>query len=97
MKACMVLFDSELNEEVFMLMKLAKIVNFTLFKGLHGSGKQGKKEGSVTWPGANEIMLMLVNDEELDIFKKVVKEFKENKGGHTGLLFFNWELSEFII
>ena len=48
MKALMLIFDSELAEEVFTLMKLAEIVHYTYFKGLHGSGNQGKKEGNIT-------------------------------------------------
>ena len=97
MKALMLIFDSELAEEVFTLMKLAEIVHYTYFKGLHGSGNQGKKEGSITWPGNNELLLMLVKETDLERFKVVVKEFKKNKGVPTGLLFFHWPLTEMII
>jgi hypothetical protein len=97
MKALMVLFDSELKEELFMLMNLSEIVNYSHFLGLHGSGNQGKKQGSVTWPGTNEIILIIANDEELDRFKSNVQDYKKNKNEPTGLLFFHWELTEVIV
>jgi hypothetical protein len=97
MQAIMMLFDSELSDEVFMLMKLSETINYTYFKGLHGSGNQGKKEGSIMWPGTNELVLLLVNEEQLSTIKQRVKEYKESKDGPVGLILFNWNLNEVII
>jgi|GEM_PF-3739852 len=97
MQALMLLFDSDLSPEIFMLMKLTEISNYTHFKGLHGSGNQGKKEGSITWPGNNELMMLLLNEQEIVRLKSAIQEFKKNKNGPTGLLLFYWPLSEVII
>ena len=97
MKAIIVLFDSELKEEIFMLMKLSDIKDYTHFLGLHGSGKQGMKRDTVTWPGSNEMIMLVLNEEKLNLFKEVVTDYKKNNKTATGLLFFYWELTEFIV
>lgn len=97
MMGVMALFDSELREELFLLMKMGGVINYTHFKGLHGSGNQGRKEGSVTWPGTNEIIMMLMQQNEWENFKDLVKEYKINKGTKTGLLVFQWPLDEVVI
>ncbi|MBL6989732.1 MAG: hypothetical protein ISR65_08135 [Bacteriovoracaceae bacterium] len=97
MFVCMALFDSELVDEIFLLMDFAKLVNYTHFKALHGSGKQGKKQGSITWPGTNELIMLIVNDEQLTKFKEVVREYKQNKTDNKALILFYWPLTEVII
>lgn len=49
MNALMALYDSELRDEVFTLMELAKIKSYTQFVGLHGSSEHGKRRAP--WPG----------------------------------------------
>ena len=94
MYALMALFDSELREEIFTLMELAQIKNYTQFVGLHGSSDSGKKEGSVAWPGANEIVLLIVNDEQKIRFNQVVTQYKQERPTRPGLLLFDWHLNE---
>ena len=96
MNAVMALFDSELAEEIFLLMKFFEIENYTRFKELHGSGKQGKKEGSITWPGTNEVIMMIMSDDELERFKQVAEDYKVNKGKNPGFIFFFWPLGGVI-
>jgi len=97
MKAAMILFDSELREEVFMLMKISEIVNYTLMPNLFGSGNQGKKEGSVAWPGKNEILMLVISESEFAAIKNNLMLFKKEKTGAEGILFFAWELSEVVL
>jgi hypothetical protein len=92
----MALFDSELQEEIFMLAKLAGVVHYTHFHNLFGSGKQGRKEGSVTWPGTNEILMMIMTEEQWENLKEVVKRYKEDKEGESALLLFQWKLNEVV-
>ena len=97
MKAAMVLFDSELREEIFMLMKLVEIAHYTLLPDLFGSGNQGKKEGSLAWPGNNEIMLLVVSPEQYEKMKSEIRLYKESRETKQGLLLLSWTLDEVIV
>jgi hypothetical protein len=93
----MALFDSDLVDEIFLLMKLAKVENYTLFKALHGSGKQGKKEGTVAWPGTNELIMLIMDKEKLEELKKISIEYKKDKNMEAGYILTYWPLNEVII
>jgi hypothetical protein len=96
MNAVMILFDSALREEVFILMKLAEVINYTLFHGLHGSGNQGKKEGTIAWPGTNEILLVLADKDGYVRLKETISRYKKEKGEEQ-LLLFQWDINEVIV
>ncbi len=96
MYVVMALFDSELRDEIFMLMELNQIKNYTHFTGLHGSSAHGKKEGTVAWPGANEIMLLLLNDEDKERFSMALKKYKAERQPSPGLLMFSWPVTEMV-
>lgn len=97
MKAAMILFDSELREEIFMLMKLVEIAHYTLLPNLFGSGNQGKKEGSIAWPGNNEIMLLVVSPDQYENVKKEIHRYKASRASKEGLLLLSWSLDEVIV
>lgn len=90
----MVLFDSELRKEVFLLMELVKLKQYTHFIGLHGSTETGKKENSATWPGSNEILLILMPKAKFEDFKNEVERFKKERTPPPGILLFSWNLTE---
>lgn len=97
MKAAMILFDSELREEIFMLMKLVEIAHYTLLPNLFGSGNQGKKEGSIAWPGNNEIMLLVVSLDQYENVKQEIHRYKAGRASKEGLLLLSWSLDEVIV
>ncbi len=92
----MTLFDSDLRDELFVLLDLAGIKNYTHFVGLRGSSPIGKKEGSVAWPGTNEILLLILNESEIQKFKDIIVDFKKRREQNPGLLTFNWELKDLM-
>lgn len=94
MYAMMALYDSDLKDEIFTLMELAEVKNYTQFTNLHGSSQQGKKEGSVSWPGANEILLLVVSDEERTRLMKIISDYKNERESKPPLLVFDWNLAE---
>ena len=96
MYAVMALYDSDLKTEVFTLLELAQVKNYTQFTNLHGSSQQGKKEGTVSWPGANEILLLVVSEEEKKRLIEVVGEYKKNRETKPPLLLFDWKLTEVL-
>lgn len=95
-RALMALFDSEIREEVFLLLDLAKIKNYTHFVNLHGSSEHGKKENTVSWPGANEILMLLLNHDQYEAFKEAVKKYKAERTPSPPLLLFSWDLKEML-
>jgi hypothetical protein len=96
MHAMMALYDSDLKDEVFTILELAKIKNYTQFTNLHGSSAQGKKEGSVAWPGANEILLLILSEGEKSVLLEELNHYKQNRETKPPLLVFDWKLSEVL-
>lgn len=94
MYAMMALYDSELKNEVFTLLEFAQIKNYTQFTNLHGSSQQGKKEGSVAWPGANEILLLIVSENQREKLIEIVNQYKTEREQKPPLLVFDWKLNE---
>lgn len=94
MNAMMALYDSELRDEMFTLLELAEIKNYTQFIGLNGSSEHGKKESSVAWPGSNEIILLILDARQRERFSQIVAQYKEERTPRPGLLIFDWALSE---
>ena len=94
MKCVMALFDSDLREELFMLMELAELKNYTHFVGLHGSSNVGKKEGTVAWPGSNEILMMILSESQYEPFKELIAKFKKERKPAPGILLFTWPIAE---
>lgn len=94
--ATIALFDSELREEIFLLMELSGLKHYTHFTGLHGSSEYGKKEGTVAWPGTNEILLLVLSQEQLKLFREAVQKYKQERNPAPGLLLFSWSLTELV-
>lgn len=90
----MALFDSELRAEMFVLLELAGVKNYTHLVNLHGSSAAGKKEGTVAWPGTNEILLLVLSATEREKLKEIVADFRKRRATPPGLLSFGWQLSE---
>lgn len=94
--ATIALFDSELRDEIFLLMELSELKHYTHFTGLHGSSEHGKKEGTVAWPGTNEILLFVLSQEQHKAFKEAVQKYKQERNPPPGLLLFSWSLTELV-
>ncbi|MFZ4403670.1 MAG: PG0541 family transporter-associated protein [Pseudobdellovibrionaceae bacterium] len=92
--ALMLLYDGELRSEIFLLLEMTGIKNYTQLVNLHGSSNAGKKEGSIAWPGTNEILLLIVSDQEKESLKLAVQNFRKNREIPPGLLSFGWKLEE---
>ena len=90
----MALFDSEIRDEIFTLMELSELRNYTHFVGLHGSSDSGKKEGTVSWPGANEIMMLVLSEPQKEEFKRTIDSYKGERENSPPLLTFYWPLTE---
>lgn len=95
-QAVMALFDSEIREELFLILDLAKIKHYTHFVNLHGSSEHGKKENTVTWPGSNEIMMLILNPTQYQEFTEAVRKYKKERSPSPPLLTFSWDLKELV-
>ncbi len=92
----MTLFDSEIKDEVFLLLDLTKIKNYTHFVNLHGSSEFGKKENTVSWPGTNEILMLILDSNQYLNFLEAAKKYKKERTPAPPLLLMSWDLKELI-
>lgn len=92
----MALFDGEIRDEVFLLLDLVKIKNYTHFINLHGSSEFGKKENSVSWPGTNEILMLIVSRNQYEDFVAATKRYKSERTPQAPLLLMSWDLKELV-
>lgn len=94
MICAMALFDSELREEIFLLLELTGLKQYTHFVGLHGSSEYGKKEGTVAWPGTNEILMLILTEAQNELFKDTIKKFRTERKPAPALLVFTLPMAE---
>jgi hypothetical protein len=94
MICAMALFDSELREELFLILELSNLKQYTHFVGLHGSSDFGKKEGTVAWPGTNEILMLILNETQNELFKVTILKFRTERTPAPALLVFTLPMAE---
>jgi len=81
MQMVMMVFRTSLEQEVLPLVE-EEALPFTRPDGLQGKGETGSVPGSVTWGGANTVLLLAVPDDRLKSFRDRVHRFQDEKKAH---------------
>jgi hypothetical protein len=81
MQMVMMVFRTSLETDVLPLVEQEELP-FTRLDGLQGKGVTGSVPGSVTWGGANTVLLLAVPDERLNGFRDRVHKFQDEIQAH---------------
>ena len=80
MQMVMMVFRTSLEHDVLPIIEEEKL-SFTRLDSVQGKGVTGNIPGSVTWGGANTILLLAVPDERLASFRDRAYQLYEDRVG----------------
>jgi hypothetical protein len=75
MQMVMMVFRTSLEHEVLPWIEQEQLP-YTRLDGAQGKGTTGTSRGSVTWGGANTVLLLAVPDDRLSKFRERVRTFE---------------------
>jgi len=61
--------------------------NYTKFPVVHGSGRQGKREGEAAWPEENFVLVIYCEEAEAEALESIVADLKPHFP-HEGIKLF---------
>ncbi len=86
MKRIEIIFDEANENEVLMILRQAKVENFTRYHGVTGHGSSGAKLNNAIGPGINNVLVAYVEDDVVKLVVGAIERFKKiakDSGGHA--------------
>lgn len=86
MKRVEIIFDESNENEIMMILRQARVENYSRYHGITGHGSSGSKLNNAIGPGINNVIVVYVDDEAALRITTAVKRFKEvshQAGGHA--------------
>ncbi len=68
MKLLLIIYDSGIDESIDDIVEELDLPGYTKLTGATGCGGQGRKLGSVVWPGTNNILYAALEEERIPPF-----------------------------
>ena len=79
MKALMMIYNAAIESMVLGCMKECSLKSYTKFPGIHGSGESGgSRLDTHVWPGINNALLVVTEDENIPSMLEKIKSLKES-------------------
>jgi hypothetical protein len=89
MKMFLIVYSRESDEDVVAAFKSAGIMGYTKMQEVRGEGRETEpKLGTHIWPGMNNILFLVMNDDEVPPIKELIKRLKQEhpRAGLKGFL-----------
>jgi len=89
MKMLFVIYSREADEDVVSAFKSAGMRGYTKMEAVRGEGQESEpKLGTHIWPGTNNVLLVVVEDEEAKQAVELIRNFKKEhpRAGLKGFL-----------
>ncbi len=78
MKALIMIYNAAIESMVLKCMKECELKYYTKFPGIHGAGKSaGPRLDTHVWPGVNNALLVVTEDEKIPAMLEKIKNLKE--------------------
>ncbi|MDD5009842.1 MAG: hypothetical protein PHU49_15290 [Syntrophorhabdaceae bacterium] len=84
MKMLVVVYSDSVDEAALIAFKKAEIKGYTKWKEAYGEGTETEpKLGTHYWPGKNNVLAVVVEDERVPVIREVIEKLKQEhpKGG----------------
>jgi len=65
MKLVIAIYDSGIQPDMMGLLERHGIGHHTLLQNVHGAGETGIRTGDPIWPGVNNILMLVLNDDQV--------------------------------
>ena len=77
MKLIFIAYNESIHEDVLQLLESSKINCFTLWKNVLGKGELSEPHlNSRIWPGTNNVMMIVEEDDKIDELIKLVRQLR---------------------
>lgn len=77
MKMAVIVYSGAVDDVVMAALKKVKVEGFTEWQGVLGEGREtGPKLGTHCWPGKNNVLALVVEDEVLPALREIIVEIK---------------------
>ncbi len=96
MKALIVIYDQELQNELDFILRSNKIEYYTRFDGVFGKGRSGLKMGDSIGPGTNRMYCIVLEDTTAQKLSQELKNFKNQKLKKKGIQIFTLPVESVI-
>lgn len=99
MKRVEIIFDESNENEIMMILRQARVENYSRFHNITGHGSSGSKLNNAVGPGINNVVVVYVEDDAAERITTSVKRFKDvsrEAGGHAATRCIVSTIDEFI-
>jgi nitrogen regulatory protein PII len=89
MKMFLIVYSREADEDIVAAFKSSGITGYTKMQEVRGEGKETEpKLGTHIWPGMNNILFLVMDDDEVPPIKELIKRLKQEhpRAGLKGFL-----------
>jgi hypothetical protein len=86
-KLVIAVFDQGVEPDVLEVLAEQGIAHWTRISDVHGSGREGTKEGSPVWPGLNTMLLLVLTEEQVQPLVDRLHEVRDSFPVTPGMRF----------
>lgn len=77
MKRVEIIFEESNENEIMMILRQAKVENYTRYHGVTGKGESGEKLNNAIGPGINNVIVVVVDEEAAGRVVAAVRRFQD--------------------
>lgn len=77
MKRVEIIFEESNENEIMMILRQAKVDNYTRFHGVTGKGESGEKLNNAIGPGINNVIVTIIDEEAAGRVVAAVRRFQD--------------------
>lgn len=77
MKRVEIIFEESNENEIMMILRQAKVENYTRYHGVTGRGESGEKLNNAVGPGINNVIVVIVDEEAAGRVVAAVRRFQD--------------------
>ncbi|MBI3920951.1 MAG: hypothetical protein HY318_05975 [Armatimonadetes bacterium] len=89
MRMVYLIYNSGIDDDINDILQRLNITGYTKILVAHGSGGAGRKLGIAIWPGANNVLLMVMPEEQIEPLVEAVAQLKNSFSKNPGISIFS--------
>ncbi|MEW6410033.1 MAG: PG0541 family transporter-associated protein [Nitrospirota bacterium] len=96
MKMVTIIYDSEIDNQMMVILKRANVEKYTKIEDVRGVGSSGAKLNNPIGPGINSMVIVVVDDNTAESLKKSLSALKKSTIEKSGFKAIITPVEEFI-
>jgi len=83
----MAVIEDGIHPDVMELLQARGIDHYTLWQDLEGAGETGPKHGNPVWPGLNNMLMLVLDEEQVEPFIEAMHKLRDSYPVTPGMRF----------